>query len=221
LASALVQPGVGIEEIFRDVRGKVMKATGDKQIPWDSSSLTAPFFFKPASAQFTTATQPAPAPQPAAKPASATTGAASGNTEMELTYWKSIESSKQASDYQAYLEQFPNGTFAGLARSRLAQLGQGAPREQPATPTVQEPAAAPVVTKTPPAPEPTAEPVSTSVTTDEDASDGIERDSHGVDCRIMDATRSESDCRKTKKFSPANKPGGYGGGKTSGSHGWN
>jgi carboxyl-terminal processing protease len=218
LASALVQPGVGIEEIFRDVRGKVMKATGDKQIPWDSSSLTAPFFFKPASAQFTTATQPAPAPQPVAKPA-ATTGAASGNTEMELTYWRSIENSKQASDYQAYLEQFPNGTFAGLARSRMASLGQGVPRAEPATPTVQEPAAAPVVTKTEPVSEPVAEPAST--TTDEEAAGGIELDSHGVDCRIMDATRSESDCRNTKRFGPANKAGGYGGGKTSGSHGWN
>jgi len=220
LAKTIVQPGIGIEEAFRDVRAQVMAATNNEQVPWDSSSLTAPFYFKASSAQFTTATQPAP--QPTAKPTSALTGASTGNAEMEITYWKSIENSKQASDYQAYLEQFPNGTFAGLARNRLASLGQGAPREQPAVPKVQEPAAAPVVTKPAPEPEPVVEPVSTDASTDEEASDGIERDSHGVDCRIMDATRSESDCKNTKKFGPANKPGGYSGGsKSSGSHGWN
>ena len=37
-------------------------------------------------------------------------------------FWQSIKDSKKAGDYKAYLAQFPNGTFAGLARSRLAAL---------------------------------------------------------------------------------------------------
>src|SRR5262245_33335908 len=45
LVKTIVQPGVGIEEAFRIVRTEVMAATKDKQVPWDSSSLTAPFFF--------------------------------------------------------------------------------------------------------------------------------------------------------------------------------
>src|SRR3954468_2917740 len=56
LAKTIVQPGVGIEEAFREVRGQVMAATEEKQVPWDSSSLTAPFFFKPGSATAAPAT---------------------------------------------------------------------------------------------------------------------------------------------------------------------
>src|SRR5581483_11441878 len=134
LAKTILQPGVGIEEAFRDVRAQVMQATNNNQIPWDSSSLTAPFYFEmaPASQQFTTASQAA------SKPVAATAGTGAGPTsaELDMTYWNSIKDSKYASDYQAYLQQFPHGTFAGLARSRLAELGQGAPRAQPAAPTV-------------------------------------------------------------------------------------
>jgi carboxyl-terminal processing protease len=132
LAKSLVQPGIGIEDAFRNVRTQVMDATGGKQVPWDSSSLTAPFYFKPAAAQFTTAAQPAAAAAPV-------------NTALEQTFWQSIQNSKQASDYQAYLAQFPNGTFAGLARSRLASLSEGAPRQQPVAPpsAIQAPVSAP------------------------------------------------------------------------------
>jgi carboxyl-terminal processing protease len=210
LASALVQPGVGIEEIFRDVRGKVMQATNNQQIPWDSSSLTAPFFFKPAGAQFTTATAAPAAPAP--KPAAASTPA---SREAETSFWKGIQESKQASDYEAYLEQYPNGLFVGLAKNRLASLGAGAPREQPAAPAVQEPAATPVATQVTPEPEPVAEPVSTQPV----ANDGILRDSRGLDCRIKDATRSQSECQGMNRANGGG--GGYsGGGKSTGSQRW-
>ena len=218
LASALAKPGMGIEEIFRDVRGQVMKATNDKQIPWDSSSLTAPFFFKPAGAQFTTAAQPAPAP--AAKPAASTS---SSLKSPERDLWDAVDGSKQASDYQAYLDQYPTGTYASLAKSRMAALGSGAPRQQPAAvPEVQQPAAVPEVQQPAPAPAESevskSDPVVESVSTDEKASAEVERDSSGVDCRIMDATRSLSDCKNTQKSGPAAK--GYGGhNKNGGGHG--
>jgi hypothetical protein len=41
---------------------------------------------------------------------------------FELTYWDSIKSSTNAADFRAYLEQFPKGRFAGLARNRLGTL---------------------------------------------------------------------------------------------------
>jgi carboxyl-terminal processing protease len=199
LASTIVQPGLGIEEMFRDVRGKVMKATGDKQIPWDSSSLTAPFYFKPAAAQFSTAAAPA-AP-------------ALSSIEADKAVWEAIKDSKQPGDYQAYLSQYPNGTFAGLARNRLASLGQGAPREQPAVQPDQQPESAP------PAAEPAAKPatieppiseppVSETVSIAPAGTGKIELDSKGVDCRIMDSTRSDSECRNTKKPKKPNKPRG-------------
>jgi len=210
LATTIVQPGVGIEEAFRSVRTSVMAATQDKQVPWDSSSLTAPFFFKPAAAQFTTASQPAP--PPAAKPSIAPTPA---SLEIEKMVWDGIKDSKQGSDYQAYLSQYPNGVFAAVAKSRLVALGQGAPREQPAVPEAQQPVAAPAAASAEPASEPVA---SAEISND----DGIVRDSHGVDCRIMDATRSESDCKSLNRSGNGNQGGGYsgGGGKTSGSAHW-
>jgi carboxyl-terminal processing protease len=197
LAKTIVQPGVGIEEAFRDVRASVMAATDNNQVPWDSSSLTAPFFFKQASAQSNTASPSAPTAKPAAAQSSA-------NTERDKALWEGIKDSKFASDYQAYLDQYPNGIYAGVAKSRLASFGQGTTRAETPAPQVQEPAAAPAAA---------SEPVTTSepAPAAEKASDGIERDSNGVDCRIMDSTRSPSDCKNTKRFAPANKPnGGHG-----------
>jgi uncharacterized caspase-like protein len=203
LAKAIVQPGLGIEEIFRDVRGQVMQATEEKQIPWDSSSLTAPFFFSPNGG--------------AAKPASVTNtpAAAPSNAEREKQLWEYVESSKQPDDYQAYLDQYPNGTYAPIARSRLASAGTGAPT--PPKPTQPKPAAVAPTAVTAPAPTPQPAPAaeSSSFTTQSESSGSlfgsgpkIEYDSRGVDCRVMDMNRSESECRNTKKPKKANKPKG-------------
>ena len=255
LAKAIVKPGVGIEELFRDVRGQVMQATEEKQIPWDSSSLTAPFFFQPGAAQ----------------PASVTTAPAASNAAAEKAVWEAVKDSKQASDYQAYLDQYPKGTYAGLARSRLAALGGTAPaaaampaptgsksaaekaawdsistskqasdfqtylQQYPqgayaplarsrlaelnrAAPAAQpeQPAAAPAAAT---APEPQPAPVSEESTFSTQGEGGalgglfgpgpkVEYDSHGVDCRIMDLNRSDSECRNTKKPKKPNKPRG-------------
>lgn len=55
-------------------------------------------------------------------PLSATPEASRG----ELLFWESMKNSTLASDYEAYLLQFPSGLFASLARSRLSALGSGA-----------------------------------------------------------------------------------------------
>ena len=38
-------PGLSIERFFKNVRVGVIKDTGDKQVPWESSSLTGDFYF--------------------------------------------------------------------------------------------------------------------------------------------------------------------------------
>jgi uncharacterized caspase-like protein len=225
LAKTIVQPGMGIEEAFREVRTQVMAATKDKQVPWDSSSLTAPFFFK--GAQFKTASQPAP--EPVAKPATNATTPAS--LEIEKTVWDGIKDSQQASDYQAYLEQYPNGAFAPIAKSRMASLGGGAPRQQTPAPEVQ-PAAAVVTPEPAPAPAPVAAPepepmdVSTNAAPEPEpvaAEQVVLRDSRGVDCKVKDLSRSQSDlaiCKSVMRNN-AGAGGGYGGGsKSTGSQGW-
>ena len=39
-----------------------------------------------------------------------------------MVFWQSIQASTNVADFQAYLRQFPEGTFAALARNRIAAL---------------------------------------------------------------------------------------------------
>ncbi|MDB5773532.1 MAG: hypothetical protein JWM42_3906 [Burkholderia sp.] len=48
--------------------------------------------------------------------------------QYELTFWESIKDSTHASDYEAYLQSYPNGRFAALARSRIERLRAAAPK---------------------------------------------------------------------------------------------
>ena len=45
------------------------------------------------------------------------------SSEVEVVFWQSILNSQNPSDFEAYLEQFPNGVFRALAQNRLATLG--------------------------------------------------------------------------------------------------
>jgi class 3 adenylate cyclase len=46
--------------------------------------------------------------------------AATNTDAVELAFWQSVQASDDPSEYQAYLAQFPEGDFAALARTRLA-----------------------------------------------------------------------------------------------------
>jgi adenylate cyclase len=41
---------------------------------------------------------------------------------VELVFWESIKDSLRAADYEAYLDQYPEGAFIALARARLDEL---------------------------------------------------------------------------------------------------
>lgn len=112
-AEEMLEPGSEISETFRKVRTSVMASTNNEQVPWDSSSVTAPFYFVPPQ-QVAAAT---PAPEPAQP-----SGVAS---QTEIAFWDSVKDSPRASDYQLYLDQYPNGVFVKLAHSRLEALGGG------------------------------------------------------------------------------------------------
>lgn len=47
---------------------------------------------------------------------------ATSTTQQEIIVWKAIENSTRVSDYQSYLDQYPNGTYAALARARLVSI---------------------------------------------------------------------------------------------------
>jgi len=48
LLKQMQMPGLTIEQVFKNVRREVARATRDNQIPWESSSLTGDFYFIPA-----------------------------------------------------------------------------------------------------------------------------------------------------------------------------
>lgn len=137
LLKALGEPSLKAEDVFKRVRANVVRRTGGRQTPWESSSLTGDFVFN-----LTIAVPPATVPP-----------AASGGfdeRQIELAYWNSIKDSVSPVPFKAYLEQYPKGVFAALARFKIEELE--AKKKAGATPPGQPPGqTAPAQTPKPPA----------------------------------------------------------------------
>ena len=74
-------------------------------------------------------------------------GRAQGGDPADLAFWQSISNSTNPAEYQAYLQAFPNGRFAAIARLRANAGQQAAPQIAPgqqAAPGLQPQGAAPV-----------------------------------------------------------------------------
>lgn len=58
--------------------------------------------------------------------------AAQNDINVEITFWNSVKDSRNPAEIIAYLDKYPNGTFASLAKIRLESLKQkaAAPTEQ-------------------------------------------------------------------------------------------
>lgn len=106
-------PGLTIERLFGKVRDSVRAGTGGKQEPFTYGSLGGdPIYLVPPEPE-PEPTPPTPLPDP------------------ELIFWSSIQDSEIAGDFAAYLDQFSDGTFAALARNRLAALTPSPPEPVP------------------------------------------------------------------------------------------
>ena len=68
--------------------------------------------------------------EPREKPAEA----APGLSPAEMMFWESIKDSNDPDAYESYLESFPKGLFASLARRRAAHPPRDAPGEPPPSP---------------------------------------------------------------------------------------
>ena len=98
LAEAIVTPGEKLEDVFKSVRRQVRLATGEQQIPWESTSLERDFYFVP----------PPPAPTPSAQ------------------LFAAARETGNAALYELLIERFPGSGEAAEARPVLAALRQGA-----------------------------------------------------------------------------------------------
>ena len=96
-----------------------------------------------------------PPPAPAAAPA------AVDPQQADVAAWKAIKTSKNAEDYKAFLEKYPDSDFADVAKLRIEQLNPpaAAPAEtKPAAPEAKPAAAEPAATEQPGRVTPTPEP---------------------------------------------------------------
>jgi hypothetical protein len=82
--------------------------------------------------------RPANAPAPTR---AASDGGPTSASQVEITFWESVQNSTDPAELQAYLDQYPNGKFSSLAKLRINKLKQAAPTAAAPAPEVE---AAPV-----------------------------------------------------------------------------
>jgi cyclophilin family peptidyl-prolyl cis-trans isomerase/uncharacterized caspase-like protein len=105
LLEALAVPGLKVEDVFKRTADVVRTKTGGKQQPWQLSSVSGDYYFR----------------APIAK-AEAVAPVSSGGADKEAMFWSSIQGSNDLSMFEAYLSQFPTGTFVAIAKAKIETL---------------------------------------------------------------------------------------------------
>ena len=118
LLKAMEIPGAKVEEVFKAVRVNVIKATAGEQIPWESSSLTGDYYFKPATA-------------------TADAGKAAGQAEMQ----SKLDAERQAREKEAQALKAEMEKLREEVR-RLSVASAAAPPAAAAVPEAKVPAGA-------------------------------------------------------------------------------
>jgi hypothetical protein len=108
LLKHLGTPGQDITRDLVMVRRDVLDATRGQQVPWDNSSLTGEVILK-AEEQVEVAAPVAPE-TPAVNP------------QIELTYWDTIKNGESVAYFETYLQRYPEGQFADIARIRIDEI---------------------------------------------------------------------------------------------------
>jgi serine/threonine-protein kinase len=70
-----------------------------------------------------------PSPQMAAAKPDASKATATGSQEVELEFWRAIKDGNDPDDFELYVQQFPSGIYAALAKRKIAKLRGVAPEE--------------------------------------------------------------------------------------------
>jgi hypothetical protein len=110
-------PDKDVSAILVEVRNDVLKATEGRQVPWEHTSLTGQVYLSRGTAENAPASVAEPPRQAAIIP--------NYDKEMEISFWNSVRDSKSPVLIGTYLDRYPNGNFASLARAMVAQLTRG------------------------------------------------------------------------------------------------
>jgi uncharacterized caspase-like protein len=114
LLANIATPGTEIQQAMTKVRAEVNEETNRNQLPWGHTNLIGTVYLNPVATPDAPAAAPN-SPAPTAGPAS----------EVELEFWRSIKDSNKPEELNAYLTNYPNGTFKSLALARIASLQDG------------------------------------------------------------------------------------------------
>jgi tetratricopeptide (TPR) repeat protein len=111
-ARDLAIPGLDIRLMLGKVRDDVLQATNHQQEPFVYGSLggEAFYFVPPVGGPVTDAKYPAPQQ--------------TDPMAVELAFWNAVAESNDAGQIQSYLDKYPDGSFANLARAKLAALNK-------------------------------------------------------------------------------------------------
>ena len=101
-----------IEQILKKVVRQVKAESNSQQEPWMEGSIEGEFCFGECG-----------------KPV------AQSGVSDDRVFWESVKDSRDVNEVKAYLEQFPRGIFAGIARARVASLENAGPQVGMAKPT--------------------------------------------------------------------------------------
>jgi hypothetical protein len=104
-----------LSAILIDVRNDVMRATHDKQVPWEHSALRGRFYFGAAAA--TPAAPAATAPVPSLSPAQLR------EREASLA-WERIKDTTSVGALEAFARRFGDTFYGDLAKARIPELRQ-------------------------------------------------------------------------------------------------
>jgi uncharacterized caspase-like protein len=120
LMAHITEPNVDIQQAMTEVRAQVNEETNKGQLPWGHTNLIGTVFLNPAAVPPPAANAAAPA-----SGAPAAVASASGGTDVELEFWRSVKESNKPEELNAYLTSYPNGQFKSLALARIASLENG------------------------------------------------------------------------------------------------
>jgi len=112
LLANIATPGVEIQQAMTKVRAQVNEETSKNQLPWGHTNLIGTVYLNPTAVPSVEASS---TPAVVAGPAS----------EVELEFWRSIKDSSKPEELNAYLTNYPNGTFKSIALARIASLQDG------------------------------------------------------------------------------------------------
>ncbi len=110
-----------IEQVLKKVVSQVKAASKSQQEPWMEGSIEGEFCFGECG-----------------KPV------VQSGVSDDRVFWESVKDSRDVNEVKAYLEQFPRGIFAGIARARVMSLEKAGPQVAMAKPPQ---ATAPILTQ--------------------------------------------------------------------------